>query len=81
MYAAMLVLVVLGLICLGIVTPALALHHQHIHSKAPPPDGIPEMCLLQPKDFCVGHCTHENWIVGSVTAGLVLLICSAVLSS
>ena len=59
-------------IVLAVLAFILALHHWYIHCNNPPPDGIVNLCLLQPKDFCACHCTHENWI-------LVLLIVSGIL--
>lgn len=54
----------------------LALDHLYRHHQAPPPDGIPYLCLLQPKDFCACHCTHENWITALGLAASTFLVLS-----
>ena len=73
----MLALVIIGFTCLTVVAPGLALHHLLIHYEQPPPDGIPELCLLQPKDVCASHCTHETWVVAALVLGVVLIACGA----
>ena len=61
---------------LAVCAYLLALHHLYIHQKDPPPDGIEDLCLLQPKDFCACHCTHENWILAFGLGAFTLFVLS-----
>ena len=65
----------------GVAAPFLAFHHLYVHWKAPPEDGLVDYCLLQPKDVCAGHMTHENWIVATIIVGFVLIISGALMAA
>ena len=65
----------------GVLAPFLAFHHLFIHWKNPPDDGMRDWCLLQKKDFCADHCTHESWLLLVMVVGITLIISSALMAA